>query len=95
MALLDGTFGPGGPGSPLKPESPRVPAVPCEHKCDFKRASCTLRKDLHRRVFTMDGLDLKSNTHLLQGSLLLLADPSDLEAPGLPAGQRVTETGLR
>lgn len=39
----------------------------------------------------MDGLDLKSNTHLLQGSLLLLADPSDLEAPGLPAGQRVTE----
>lgn len=40
----------------------------------------------------MDGLDLKSNTHLLQGSLLLLADPSDLEAPRLPAGRRVRET---
>lgn len=42
----------------------------------------------------MDGLDLKSNTHLLQGSLLLLADPLDLEAPGLPAGQRGTERVL-
>lgn len=39
----------------------------------------------------MNGLDLKSNTHLLQGSLLLLAGPSALEAPGLPAGQRGTE----
>ena len=84
--MQDITFGPGGPGSPRDPASPRLPTVPC-NRCDFKSTFCTLERGFHK-CFVRDGLALKSNAHLLQGSLLLLADPLDLEALGLPAGRK-------
>lgn len=86
-SCCDRTFGPRGPGSPLDPASPGFPTVPCNHR--FRRASQMSHKQtLKCECFTLDGLDLKSNTHLFPGSLLLLARPLDLEAPGLPADRQ-------
>lgn len=88
--IQDRTFGPDGPGSPLDPGSPRFPTVPCKHRLDFKSTFSTLLIGSHGFFLLGMVWVLKSNTHLLQGSLLLLAVPSDLVAPGLPAGRKVT-----